>query len=94
MPRVGPQRCRTAVVPLLIGRNPDSVLELVSGGSVRLALRSHPDRRAEESVRSTVALGLDAALEEIEKNKEVLYGLEAADACPRLFSEERSQFGG
>lgn len=48
LPRAGPQPCRTAVLPLLIGRNPDSVLEPVSGGSVRIALRSHPDRRAEE----------------------------------------------
>lgn len=46
------------------------------------------------SVRNTAELGLEAALEEIEKNKEVLYGLEATDACPRLFSEERFQFGG
>lgn len=46
--RADPQPRRTAVLPLLIGRNPDSVLEPVSGGSIRIALRSHPDRRAEE----------------------------------------------
>lgn len=46
---VGPQRFRTTVVPLLlVGRNPNSVLEPVSGGSVGIALRPHPDRRAEE----------------------------------------------
>ena len=48
MTRAGPQGCRTTVVPLLVGRNPNSVLEAVSGGSVRIALRSHPDRRAKE----------------------------------------------
>lgn len=34
--------------PWLVGRNPNSVLEAVSGGSVGIALRPHPDRRAEE----------------------------------------------
>jgi putative nucleotidyltransferase with HDIG domain len=34
------------------------------------------------------ALGLDAALEEIEKNKGILYDRKAADACCRLFHEK------
>ena len=38
------------------------------------------------------ALGLDKALEEIEKNKGKLYDSEVADACIRLFTEERFKF--
>ena len=34
------------------------------------------------------ALGLDAALEEIEKNRGILYDRDAADACARLFREK------
>ena len=34
------------------------------------------------------ALGIDAALEEIEKNKETLYDADVADACLRLFREK------
>ena len=37
------------------------------------------------------ALGLNAALEEIEKNKETLYDAGAADACLRLFREKGFQ---
>ncbi|MBA4421811.1 MAG: hypothetical protein C0390_01775, partial [Syntrophus sp. (in: bacteria)] len=35
------------------------------------------------------AQGLDAALEEIEKNKGILYDADAADVCLRLFREKR-----
>jgi putative two-component system response regulator len=38
------------------------------------------------------ALGLDAALEAIKKEKGILYDVRAADACIRLFSEGRFQF--
>jgi HD-GYP domain-containing protein (c-di-GMP phosphodiesterase class II) len=34
------------------------------------------------------ALGIDKALEEIEKNKGVLYDILAADVCLRLFKEK------
>ena len=34
------------------------------------------------------ALGIDKALEEIEKNKGALYDILAADACLRLFKEK------
>ena len=40
------------------------------------------------------ALGLDAALEEIEKNKGILYDREAADACCRLFREKEYTLDG
>ncbi|MDI6727056.1 MAG: hypothetical protein QMD32_08810 [Smithellaceae bacterium] len=35
------------------------------------------------------AIGIDAALEEITKNRDSLYDPEAADACLRLFKEKR-----
>lgn len=35
------------------------------------------------------ALGIDAALNEIEKNREILYDADAVDACLRLFREKR-----
>ncbi len=38
------------------------------------------------------ALGIDAALEEIEKNKGILYDNTVADACMRLFREKSYQF--
>ena len=38
------------------------------------------------------ALGISAALEEISKNKGILYDPEAADACERLFSEGKFLF--
>jgi len=38
------------------------------------------------------ALGIDAALEEIEKNKGRFYDPEAVDVCVRLFREGRFQF--
>jgi len=38
------------------------------------------------------ALGIDKALEEIEKNKGTLYDAEVVDACLRLFSEGRFEF--
>jgi len=38
------------------------------------------------------ALGIDKALEEIEKNKGTLYDPEVVDACVRLFSEGRFKF--
>jgi HD-GYP domain-containing protein (c-di-GMP phosphodiesterase class II) len=37
------------------------------------------------------AIGLNAALEEIEKNKGILYDADAVDACLRLFREEGFQ---
>jgi HD-GYP domain-containing protein (c-di-GMP phosphodiesterase class II) len=44
------------------------------------AMASHRPYRA--------ALGLDAALEEIEKNKGILYDDAVAEACLRLFREK------
>ena len=38
------------------------------------------------------ALGVEQALEEIAQNKGTLYGPEVADACLRLFAEERFEF--
>ena len=38
------------------------------------------------------ALGINVALEEISKNKGIIYDPEAADACERLFSEEKFLF--
>ena len=43
------------------------------------AMASHRPYRA--------ALGIDAALEEIEKNKGILYDNAVADACLRLFRD-------
>jgi len=40
------------------------------------------------------ALGIDAALNEISKNKGVLYDLEVSDACMRLFREKGFQLKG
>jgi HD-GYP domain-containing protein (c-di-GMP phosphodiesterase class II) len=40
------------------------------------------------------ALGLDAALEEIEKNRGTLYDVDAADACLRIFREKGYQIEG
>ena len=37
------------------------------------------------------SLGIDAALEEIEKNKGILYDISVADACLRLFREKKYQ---
>jgi HD-GYP domain-containing protein (c-di-GMP phosphodiesterase class II) len=39
------------------------------------------------------ALGINAALEEIEKNKGILYDNTVANACLRLFREKGFQFG-
>ncbi len=39
------------------------------------------------------ALGIEAALEEIEKNKGILYDNVVADACLKLFREKRYQLG-
>jgi HD-GYP domain-containing protein (c-di-GMP phosphodiesterase class II) len=38
------------------------------------------------------ALGVDAALEELEKNKGILYDLEVVDVCLRLFREKGYKF--
>jgi putative two-component system response regulator len=38
--------------------------------------------------------GIDAALEEIEKNKGTLYDADAVDACLRLFREKDFKLGG
>ena len=48
------------------------------------AMASHRPYRA--------SLGIEAALQEIEKNKGVLYDIDVADACLRLFSENKYQF--
>ena len=37
-------------------------------------------------------LGIQAALEEIDKNKGILYDVNVADACLRLFQEKGYQF--
>jgi hypothetical protein len=37
-------------------------------------------------------LGIEAALEEIEKNKGILYDTAVADACLRLFREKGYKF--
>jgi HD-GYP domain-containing protein (c-di-GMP phosphodiesterase class II) len=37
------------------------------------------------------SLGIDAALEEIEKNKGILYDADVADACLKLFREKGYQ---
>jgi putative two-component system response regulator len=39
-----------------------------------------------------VALGIDAALEEISRNKSIKYAPEAVDACCKLFREQRFEF--
>jgi len=39
------------------------------------------------------ALGLNAALEEIEKNRWTLYDADAVDVCLRLFREKGFQLG-
>jgi len=39
------------------------------------------------------ALGVDAALEEIEKNKGILYDDAVADACLRIFREKDFKIG-
>jgi len=39
------------------------------------------------------ALGIEAALEEIEKNKGILYDADVADACLRLFQESCTSTG-
>ncbi|MGB2783291.1 MAG: HD domain-containing phosphohydrolase, partial [Atribacterota bacterium] len=38
------------------------------------------------------ALGIDAALEEISKNRGILYAPEVVDACIRLFKEKGFEF--
>jgi HD-GYP domain-containing protein (c-di-GMP phosphodiesterase class II) len=38
------------------------------------------------------ALGIDLALEEIRKNKGILYDTHVADACLSLFDEKRFKF--
>ncbi len=35
-----------------------------------------------------LALGIDAALDEITKNKSILYGPEVVDACLQIFNEK------
>jgi HD-GYP domain-containing protein (c-di-GMP phosphodiesterase class II) len=50
------------------------------------AMASHRPYRA--------ALGLDAALEEIEKNRGLLYDSHAVDTCLRLFREKGYQIDG
>jgi HD-GYP domain-containing protein (c-di-GMP phosphodiesterase class II) len=40
------------------------------------------------------SLGIEAALEEIEKNKGTFYAADVVDACPRLFREKGFQLVG
>jgi len=40
------------------------------------------------------SLGIEAALEEIEKNREILYDGKVVDACLRLFREKKFHFSG
>jgi HD-GYP domain-containing protein (c-di-GMP phosphodiesterase class II) len=47
------------------------------------AMSSHPPYRP--------TLGIDAALEEIEKNKGIIYDADVADACLKLFREKGYQ---
>ncbi len=44
------------------------------------------------SIYLRLALGIDAALEEISKNKGILYDPEVADACIKLFKEKEFKF--
>jgi HD-GYP domain-containing protein (c-di-GMP phosphodiesterase class II) len=44
-----------------------------------------------KSHRNRASLGIEAALEEIEKNKGILYDAAVADACLRLFKEKSYQ---
>ncbi|MCJ7810514.1 MAG: hypothetical protein MUP26_09665, partial [Desulfobulbaceae bacterium] len=53
-------------------------------GDVVEAMASHRPYRP--------ALGIDVALEEISKNKGVLYDPEVADACLKVFKENGYQF--
>jgi len=39
------------------------------------------------------ALGIDVVLEEISKNKGILYGPEVVDVCLKLFKEKGFKFG-
>jgi len=38
------------------------------------------------------ALGIDAALEEISQNKDILYDPEVVDTCLRIFKEKEFKF--
>jgi len=66
--------------------NNDILLEarIIAVADVVEAMASHRPYRP--------SLGIDAALEEIEKNKGVLYDSAAVDACLKLFREEGFQF--
>ncbi|MDD3847547.1 MAG: response regulator [Syntrophorhabdaceae bacterium] len=58
--------------------------QILSIADVVEAMASHRPYRS--------ALGIDAALEEIEKNKGILYDADAVDACLRLFREKGFEF--
>jgi PAS domain S-box-containing protein len=60
--------------------------QIVSVADVVEAMASHRPYRP--------SLGIDAALEEIEKNKGILYHAEVVDACLRLFREKGFQLEG
>jgi hypothetical protein len=44
-----------------------------------------------KSKKMSPVMGIDAVMDEITKNKGVLYGPEAVDACLRLFDEKNDQ---
>jgi response regulator RpfG family c-di-GMP phosphodiesterase len=58
---------------------------ILAVADVAAAMCSHRPHRA--------ALGLEAALAEIERGRGVLYDADAADACVRLFREQKFAFG-
>jgi PAS domain S-box-containing protein len=67
-------------------KGPDIILEakVLSVADVVEAMSSHRPYRA--------ALGIDAALEEITKNKGILYDPEIVDVCVKLFKEKGFKF--
>jgi CheY-like chemotaxis protein len=75
-----PQFNGLAAITLLKERDIDLPLIIISG-----AIKIHA--QAGYDIRPT--LGIDSALEEIEKNRGTLYDTGAVDACLRLFREKR-----
>jgi HD-GYP domain-containing protein (c-di-GMP phosphodiesterase class II) len=59
---------------------------IMAAADVMEAMASHRPYRP--------ALGIDAALDEIEKNRGILYDDAVADSCLRLFREKGFQFEG
>ena len=69
----------------LSGENTLLEARILAVADVAEAMASHRPYRP--------ALGIDMALEEISKNKGILYDFEVADACIRLFSEKCFEWG-